>query len=43
MLNNITHVHYRGIKAEGFSTWNIIGIWGAQSFAMWEAPQKQEV
>ena len=33
------HVHYRGIKTEGFFTCNIIGVWAAQFLVMWEAPK----
>lgn len=37
------HVHYTGIKTEGFFTWVITGIWAAQFFVVWEAPQRQEI
>ena len=33
------HVHYRGIKTEGFFTCNIICVWAAQFLVMWEAPK----
>ena len=33
------HVHYTGIKTEGFFTCNIVGVWAAQFLVMWEAPK----